>query len=55
MIIYSRNHNGLDYDMAARCKCIKGQQLGERIPTISEGLAIKLAESNYGKYKEKAI
>lgn len=32
-------------------QCIKVQQLGERIPIISEGKAIILAEINYGRYK----
>ena len=53
MIIYIRTENGLDYDTAAKCKCIKGQQLGERIPTISEFRAVNLAKTNYGRYKEK--
>jgi hypothetical protein len=54
MIIYSRDYRGIDYEMAARCSCIKGQQLGERIPIISEGLAIKFADANYNKYKESS-
>lgn len=55
MIIYSREHHGIDYEMAAKCKCIKGQQLGDRIPTIAEGLAIEFAEGNYEKYKDRVV
>jgi len=55
MIILDRKHNGLVYEMAARCSCIKGQELGERIPMISQGKAIILAETNYGRYKAKVV
>lgn len=41
--------------MAARCKCIKGQQLGEKIPAISDRLAIEFTEANYNKYKDKVV
>lgn len=52
LIIYNKTHNGVEYEMATKCKCMSGVKMGEMIPTISESLAIKLSEDNYKRFME---
>ena len=52
-ILLVRKINGIDYDMAIRCKCKVGQITSDRVKTISDDMAEKKAAENFSSFRER--
>ena len=50
---FKKEKNGIEYEMAARCKCKKGLEYGNAVPGVSDTLSEWVAETNFKKWKEK--
>lgn len=50
MVAYNKVKMVITYDMAVRCFCKAGKRKGSKISTVSETMAMKVAEDNYLEY-----
>lgn len=53
LVYYDQKKYGIRYEIAARCRCIKGQQIGERVGYIPSVIAEDIARINFKYFKEK--
>ena len=53
LVYYDKKENGIRYEMAARCRCIKGQKIGEKVGYIPNALAEDIARINFEYFNEK--
>ncbi len=52
LVYYFKKENGIEYEMAASCKCKKGLEYGNAAPGVSDTLSEWIAETNFKKWKE---
>lgn len=52
-VYYDKKENGMKYEVAARCRCIKGQNRGMKIGQVPDVLAEDIAKINLENFKEK--
>ena len=50
IIVLVRKINGIDYDMAIRCKCKEGQVTSDSVRTISDDMAEEKAAENFNQF-----
>lgn len=53
LVIYQQKINEISYEFAARCRCSKGLNYGERIPIVDEQFAELVAEGNFKRFRER--
>ncbi len=53
LVYYFKKENGIEYEMAASCKCKKGLEYDNAVPGVSDTLSEWVAETNLKKWKEK--
>lgn len=53
MVFYYKKINGIKYEHASRCKCVKGLRYGKQIPIVDEQFAEAIAEGNFKKFSER--
>lgn len=49
---YDKKEHGIRYETAARCRCVRGQNLGKRIGNIPDVLVDDIARINFENFKE---
>lgn len=52
LVYYDKKVNGIKYEVAARCRCIRGQNMSERIGDIPDVLIDDIARINFENFKE---
>lgn len=53
LIYYDKKEHGIRYETAAKCRCIRGQNMGDRIGDIPDVLIDDIARINFENFKEK--
>lgn len=52
LIYYDKKEHGIIYETAAKCRCIKGQNMSKRIGDIPDVLIDDIARINFENFKE---
>ena len=52
LVIYDKKVNGMIYEMAARCRCVKGQEVGDKVGYIHSVLVEDIASINFENFKK---
>ena len=53
LVLYMKKENGINYEMAASCRCRLGVKYGDGVPRVSKEMAELVAEGNFKRWKEK--
>lgn len=52
LVYYNRKEHGIRYETVARCRCVRGQNMSERIGDIPDVLIDDIARINFENFKE---
>ena len=52
MVFFNKYKNGIEYELAYRCSCLKGQASSKKIMTVPQVLAENIAIENYKRIRE---
>jgi hypothetical protein len=53
LVYYDKKVNGIRYEVAAKCRCSKGQKIGERVGYIPNVIAEDIANMNFEYFNKK--
>ncbi|HHY13226.1 MAG TPA: hypothetical protein GX526_01080 [Thermoanaerobacterales bacterium] len=52
LVIYDKKIDGIIYETAARCRCVQGQNMGNRIGTIPDVMMEDIAKVNFENFRK---
>lgn len=52
LVFYDKKENGIIYEIASRCRCVKGQSIGESVGYIPSVLMEDIANINFENFKK---
>lgn len=52
LVYYDRKEHGIRYETVARCRCVRGQNMGKRIGNIPDVLIDDIARINFENFRE---
>ena len=52
LIYYDKKEHDIRYETVARCRCVRGQNMGDRIGDIPDVLIDDIARINFENFKE---